>query len=162
MTDTNGKNGQSVQALAERIADYVETAKSYPEWSKRDAVMEGVRLACEDARADTLDVISGAAERLATSTTSPLDALTEAGYRIVEVPGTWPHRCVGGNEANQLDLIHGCCAACLVPWPCPSQEALDEAVLSSVGADIARWHHRMTLLGWGGHTDGNGRPGGAS
>ena len=37
---------------------------------------------------------------------------------------------VGGNESSQLDLIHGHCACCLVPWPCPAQRALDAAVLN--------------------------------
>lgn len=43
-----------VRALAERIADYAETALSYANWSKRDCLIEGVRLACEDAQDDTL------------------------------------------------------------------------------------------------------------
>jgi len=60
----------------------------------------------------------------------------------------WPHRAVGGNEADQMSLIHGHCACCLVPWPCPTQESFDEAALSLVGADLDRWRQRMAALGW--------------
>ena len=66
-------------------------------------------------------------------------------------PSVWPHRVVGGNESNQLDLIHGCCACCLVPWPCPSQVALDEAVLTSIGADLTKWRAALDAIGWVGH-----------
>ena len=66
----------------------------------------------------------------------------------------WPHRAVGGNESNQLDLIHGCCACCLVSWPCPAQLTLDEAVLTSAGADLSVYHDRMAAIGWSGHKCG--------
>ncbi len=54
-----------VMDLATRIANYIETAQTYDQMSKREAMVEAVRLACEDARSDTLNVISGAAQRLA-------------------------------------------------------------------------------------------------
>lgn len=69
----------------------------------------------------------------------------------------WPHRAVGGNEANQLNLIHGCCACCLVPWPCPTQAALDEAVLTAVGANLTKWRSDMAVYGWTTHIDGDER-----
>lgn len=49
-----------------------------------------------------------------------------------------------------MDLIHGCCACCLVPWPCPSQKALDVAVLTAAGADLDQWRADMTAMGWSG------------
>lgn len=69
-------------------------------------------------------------------------------------PSMWPHRVVGGNEADQLGLIHGHCICCLVPWPCPAQLTLDEAVLNEAGADIGAYHDRMSALGWRGHDRG--------
>lgn len=53
------EQGDSVGDLAERIASYVETALTYDQWSKHEAMVEAVRIACEDARHSTLTVILG-------------------------------------------------------------------------------------------------------
>lgn len=42
-----------VTALANRVADYIETAMSYQVWTKRDCALEAVRITLEDARDET-------------------------------------------------------------------------------------------------------------
>jgi hypothetical protein len=52
------QKAESVRALGERIADYLETSLVYDQWSKRDCAIEAVRIACEDAAHHTLPLVA--------------------------------------------------------------------------------------------------------
>lgn len=85
-----------VRALAERIANYAETAISYANWSKRDCLIEAVRLTCEDAREDTLQAMG---VRLVTPCThessTGVDQATIGPDKVWACDGCgWRHRTV--------------------------------------------------------------------
>jgi hypothetical protein len=61
----SGGHPDLVRDLGERIADYVETARDYGEWSKRDVMIEAVRIACDDAANDTRRLIERGEPRMA-------------------------------------------------------------------------------------------------
>lgn len=43
------------------------------------------------------------------------------------------HYAVGSGAHDVSEsLLHGCCAACVVPWPCPTIEEYDRRLLASV------------------------------
>lgn len=55
------------------------------------------------------------------------------------------HRAVGSEEHDaSVSLLHGCCAVCVVPWPCPLADAAAQLVAKD--ARIAELEERAASL----------------
>ena len=102
-------------ALANRIADYVETAHTYGQWSKRRAMVEAVRIACDDASHETRRVLDGTVTRQYgldwVEQVKTVDACETTVVDAMDANPGWKLLGVGAGLGGQTTLTYGW------PWP---------------------------------------------